>query len=147
VNLVAGTATGLTGGVSNFQNVVGSAFNDIVVGGSAGGMIEGRGGRDLLLAGPGPSTLQGGTGDDILIGGSTKLNADELAGLLADWSRLDIDYRTRTTDFVTYIDGHPGDFNANGQSDILNGEDGEDLFLASPQDSGDWINGEVVVQL
>ena len=52
VDLRAGTATGLRGGVANIRNVVGSAGNDILVG-NGGNVLRGGAGRDLLIAGAG----------------------------------------------------------------------------------------------
>src|SRR5262249_35873298 len=59
VNLLSHTASGLTGGIANIQNVVGTAFNDILVG-AGGGTLSGGAGRDILVAGASAATLYGG---------------------------------------------------------------------------------------
>ena len=78
VNLGTGVATG-TGGVQNFQSVIGSAGSDVIIGDGADNSLAGNGGNDLLAGGDGADTLssgsghdvvKGGDGDDILTGGS-----------------------------------------------------------------------------
>ena len=49
VHLPSGTASGLRGGVSNIQNVYGSAFDDILTG-RGGNILSGGAGRDILVA-------------------------------------------------------------------------------------------------
>src|SRR5262249_9738178 len=71
VNLALGTATGLAGGVSNVENVIGGPGNDIIVGNDQANVLQGGPGRDILIGRGGADTLIGGVGDDILIGDST----------------------------------------------------------------------------
>lgn len=64
INLATATAQA-TGGagsdtISNFENILGSAFNDTLTGNTAVNIIDGGAGND---------TIQGGTGNDTLIGG------------------------------------------------------------------------------
>jgi hypothetical protein len=104
VNLATGAATGVfggaPGGVSNIQNVIGSAGNDILVGNAQGNIliggaganaIMGGSGRSVLIGGTGPSTIVGGSGDDILIAGTTTFDANETAllSILQEWQRTD----------------------------------------------------------
>lgn len=70
MNIATATAQA-TGGagsdtVSNFENILGSAFNDTLTGNTAVNIIDGGAGND---------TIQGGTGNDTLIGG---LGTDKL---------------------------------------------------------------------
>jgi hypothetical protein len=112
VNLAAGTATGLAG-ISRIENVVGSRFNDTLIGDAANNVLIGLGGNDslqagsgraILIGGDGNSTLQGGSGqEDILIGGWTTydrqldssgavqhvVNYDALDALMAEWASSD----------------------------------------------------------
>ena len=63
VNLGAGTATG-TGGVANFQDVIGSAGNDTITGSGAVNVLGGGNGNDSLDGGEGIDQLEGGDGND-----------------------------------------------------------------------------------
>jgi Ca2+-binding RTX toxin-like protein len=71
VSALAGTAldgSGDTDTLSNIENVVGSMFNDALVGNVGNNNFEGREGADVLIGGWGNDTLSGGTGDDALLG-------------------------------------------------------------------------------
>ena len=70
VNLITGTATGADGSdtLTNFENLVGSAFNDTLVGSNTSNVLEGGGGIDTIAAFAGDDTLSGGSGSDSLYG-------------------------------------------------------------------------------
>ena len=68
VNLATGVATG-TGGVQNFQSVMGSAGSDVIIGDGADNSFAGDGGNDVLAGGAGDDVLTGGSGLDLLLGG------------------------------------------------------------------------------
>jgi hypothetical protein len=125
VDLSAGTATDIAGGIANIQNVTGGAGNDtltgdagdnllvggagndvlnggaggndILVGGAGNDVLTGGPGRSLLLGGGGADTLNGGGDDDLLIAGPTSYdsNTTALLDLLSEWKRSDADYATR----------------------------------------------------
>jgi hypothetical protein len=136
VNLATHAATGLRGGIDRIRNVIGSAYNDILVNGSnPNGIITGGAGRDILIAGDVAATLYGGDGEDLLIGGTTNYdkNAAALSAIKAEWSRTDIDYDTRVADLVNGS-GVPA-LNAttvhrNGGANQMSGGLGRDLFFA-----------------
>jgi hypothetical protein len=138
VNLLTGEATGYNGGISRIQNVIGSAFNDVLVG-NGGNVLDGGPGDDLLIAGATASTLRGGDGADILIGGRTAFDRDlgTLDAVLADWIN----------------DGTFNLLNAqvtgNGGGNTLLGQAGIDLFYVGKKDTNktDVQPGEVVVQV
>jgi hypothetical protein len=109
VNLATGSATSVTGGVSNIQNVIGSAGNDtltgnslgnILIGGAGTNVLTGGSGRNLLIGGKGTSTIVGGAADDILIAGTTTFdnNTSALMSILQEWQRTDKDYGQRIAD-------------------------------------------------
>ena len=86
VDLLAGTATNISGGIANISDVFGGSNNDILQGNAAdnflfgnGGndYIDGRGGNDVLTGGAGNDKLIGGDGRDLLFGG---LGTDNLNG-------------------------------------------------------------------
>jgi hypothetical protein len=109
VNLATGSATGVVGGVSNIQDVIGSAGNDtltgnslgnILIGGAGTNVLTGGSGRNLLIGGKGTSTIVGGAADDILIAGTTTFdnNTNALMSILQEWQRTDKDYAQRIAD-------------------------------------------------
>lgn len=72
INLLTHAASGgdATGDVfKNFQNVSGSAFNDVLIGDNGANVLNGGAGDDHLDGGKGADTLDGGAGNDVLIGG------------------------------------------------------------------------------
>lgn len=72
VDIANNTASGgdATGDViSNFENVLGSDFNDVLSGTSGANELHGEGGNDTLNGRGGDDRLDGYTGNDTLIGG------------------------------------------------------------------------------
>ena len=69
VNLASGTATGifsgLTGALSGIENVMGSLFNDMLIGDILANWFNGNAGDDLLIGAGGDDILLGGSGNDI----------------------------------------------------------------------------------
>ena len=63
-----GDATGDT--LTNIENLIGSAHNDILVGNGQANALTGNGGNDLLWASSGDDLLTGGPGADRLVGGA-----------------------------------------------------------------------------
>ena len=63
--------------VSNFENVIGSAFADLLNGTIAANRLEGRNGNDTLGGSAGDDVVQGGAGADSITGGA---GADALTG-------------------------------------------------------------------
>ncbi len=55
--------------IDSFENVVGTEFNDHLIGGSDDNLLRGEEGNDYLEGLQGDDTLDGSNGDDILIGG------------------------------------------------------------------------------
>jgi hypothetical protein len=146
VDLQTGTATGLAGGVTHIQNVIGSFGNDILVG-DGGNSIDGLGGQDVLIAGPSASTLFG-TGADILIGGTTVDDRDlsALEAVLSTWSDPTADYATR----VARLRGGPlaaGNVLSNKQANTLKGGTGPNLFFATAADTTNRGPGETTFPL
>jgi hypothetical protein len=110
VNLATGKATGVTGSVSNIQdvfggnhgaNLTGNSQGNILIGGSGSDTITGGTDASLLIGGKGNDTVVGGSGGDILIGGSTIYdlthNEAALMSILAEW-QSGKSYFTRVND-------------------------------------------------
>ncbi len=72
VNLNTGAATGAGGTdtLSQFENVTGTGFADVITGNSSANTIIAGAGNDIIDAGGGNDLVYGGAGDDNLIGGS-----------------------------------------------------------------------------
>lgn len=66
VNLASGTATGGAGNdtLINFENLIGSAYNDTLTGDAGNNSLNGGSGDDLLTGGDGSDILIGGIGND-----------------------------------------------------------------------------------
>jgi len=94
VNLGAGTGPNGTV-LSNIEDVVGSAFNDILLGSEEDNLIKGGKGDDRIygldgddeiIGGAGNDTIHAGSGDDVVVGGggddniTGRLGADLLTG-------------------------------------------------------------------
>ncbi len=136
VDLEAGTASNIQGGISNIRDVFGGSAGDILkgdaqdnllVGNGGNDTIEGRGGnntliggsggdsltggdaRDLIFGGTGGDTMSGNAGEDILFSGTTtfETNRAALNALFAFWNRLDLDYATRLAQLRAGVAGVP----------------------------------------
>ncbi|MCK0171600.1 hypothetical protein MWU53_11070 [Aliiroseovarius sp. S1123] len=123
VDLVAGTGAGSMVGDQfiSIENLVGTEFDDLLVGNDADNRLVGRngadiltggGGDDRLLGGVGADQLNGGTGDDRIIGhnGRDTLNGGDGRDILRGGLGLD------------ELDGGAG-------NDGLYGGGGQDTFL------------------
>jgi Ca2+-binding RTX toxin-like protein len=148
VDLATGSATSVAGGVSNIQNVIGSAGDDILtgnalgnilIGGATTNVLSGGSGRSLLIGGKGASTMVGGAADDLLIAGSTVFDGDTsaLMSILKEWQRTDKTYAERNTDLK-----NGGGFN--GSARLIAGSTVHDNDGASTLTGGaglDWFFG------
>lgn len=71
-NLATNSANSADGGsdtITNFENVVGSQGDDLIIGDGAGNELAGEGGNDEIYAGAGDDVIDAGAGDDIAEGG------------------------------------------------------------------------------
>ena len=120
-------------------------------------LIGGQG-QDILIGGGGQATLQAGAGGDILIGGTTAYdnNTAALAAVLAEWSRIDIDYATRIAHLTGSLSGglngsnvlSSGTVHSNGLADNLYGGAGMDWYFAGVMDVFfNKTSGEVVTKI
>jgi Ca2+-binding RTX toxin-like protein len=81
VNLIAGTAAGEgADSLLAVENVIGSAFADILTGNAAGNVLDGRNGNDGLRGVGSHDVLLGGNGNDIALGGDGNDNLVGAAG-------------------------------------------------------------------
>lgn len=140
IDLTANTLTGgdATGDVitSGVDGIIGSAFNDTLVGydgifdggtttnyldgGAGNDFIDGRGGADTLLGGSGDDTILGGGGDDTIFYGSGN---DSVEG----------------GDGNDFIDD-AGGFDSTADASTVSGGDGNDTIFGSS--AGDVLRGD-----
>jgi Ca2+-binding RTX toxin-like protein len=81
-SLLAGTAAGEGADtLANVENLIGSAFNDVLTGNGVPNVIQGLGGNDGMRGLVLNDVLDGGVGNDIMLGG---LGNDLLAGRLGN---------------------------------------------------------------
>ena len=158
VDLPLGYATFISGGISGFQNVIGSNGNDILVGDGRNDYLVGGTGRNLLIAGAGAGDLVGNAGDDIVIGGSTQCDSDlaSLDAIMSEWTRTDVPYSARVRHIMDGggINGsallNASTVTGNGGGNILTGAGGLNLYFGSldnDQTDYDPNSGEVFVSV
>jgi hypothetical protein len=104
VDLRTGFATGLSGGISGIQNVIGgnggpAGTYNLLIGIGGNNLVGGTGRRNILVAGTGASHLFGGNEDDLLIAGTTDYDTE--AGL-ASWLKI-VAYWAGTDPFATRV--------------------------------------------
>lgn len=81
----------------DIDNLMGSAFNDVLTGNSKENLLQGLGGKDTLSGGEDKDTLDGGAGQDVLTGG---LGADVFVFSNLTHSQDTSTTLDRITDFV-----------------------------------------------
>lgn len=78
---------GNAGQARYFEDIIGGAGNDILIGNEAGNFLSGGAGRDILVGSGGRDYLNGGAGDDIVIGGNTSHSVAALQQIRLEWVR------------------------------------------------------------
>jgi Ca2+-binding RTX toxin-like protein len=142
VNLSTGSVT--VGGdsftVTNFDDVIGTDFNDIIIGDGQANILIGGLGNDSLSGGAGADTLNGGDGTDTLTGGN---GADLLIGGLG----ADIFTGGNGADQFAFTRAQSrsvGDINLSSTASVLDRVTdfnvAQDQFLLSPN-AGDYATG------
>lgn len=141
VDLGAGTGSGgdAAGDVlTAIENVTGSAFNDILVGGAGDNVLDGGDGNDILVSGAGADTLEGGDGID------TVTYKDSAAGITVDLLMGTASGGDAAGDMLTAIENVTGSgltdaLTGDGATNRLFGLDGDDVL--SGGDSRDVLTG------
>lgn len=147
VDLSSGTATNGYGGtdtISNFQNVIGSAYGDTITGDSNDNVLSGGAGNDILIGGGGNDVLVGGPGNDSMDGGTGTNTVDyshDPAGVTVDLSAGTATDGWGGSDTLTNIQNVIGSayddvITGNSSGNVLIGGDGNDTLTGG---SGDDI--------
>jgi Ca2+-binding RTX toxin-like protein len=148
--------------IQGFENVIGSEFNDTIVGGTEVNSLDGRGGNDLIKGGPGLDIIFGGAGNDLLLetsGPSSEPGGADLFG----GSGADLIDISASVDRSNLFGGSGNDTLIGNGASVLYGGSGADEFRiftsssSDPNASGDtiigtedadtlWINGIQVTE-
>ena len=139
----AGTDT-----ISNFENLMGSAYSDTLTGNTAVNLMEGGAGNDAISGGDGNDTLNGGDGNDTLTGG----NGTDTITYIGAVSAVTVNLATTTgqntggagTDTITTVENLIGSLyndilTGSTASNIITGGAGNDTI--SGGDGNDTLNG------
>jgi Ca2+-binding RTX toxin-like protein len=97
--------------ISNFENLRGSAYNDLLTGNGASNSIEGQGGNDRINGRGGDDKINGGAGNDILTGGTgsdtfnfhANAGTDRITGFKLHEDRIDLHVMGLTGSNLSYI--------------------------------------------
>ena len=135
VDLGAGTARGGGGDdtLINIENVLGSAYDDTLIGDSGSNVLRGIGGNDTLRGRGGDDVLEGGAGADTLDGGDGQDVADyraSTAGVTVDLTAGTGAYGEAEGDTLTDIEGVLG----SNQADVLTGNASDNLLSGNRGD-------------
>ena len=147
VNLASGSATGVTGGISSIENLIGSPVGNVIYGDDNDNILIGTSGNDTIYGKGGNDTLIGLGGNDILDGGTGidtvdyHLNTDGVTVTLTSTGGTAVSGSGGTDTLVSIenvigsafddvITGNAGDNRIEGGagSDTLNGGTGNDTY-------------------
>jgi|CXWL01.1.fsa_nt_gi Ca2+-binding RTX toxin-like protein len=153
VNLSTGTATGGAGNdtLINMENIIGSAFADILIGDANSNGLNGSEGNDILYGGDGNDILSGGKGDDYLDGGIGRDRVDYSGGTVGVIVNLSAGTATDGSGNDTLInieniigsanadtltgDTYSNDLYGSAGDDILSGGEGDDYLDGGTSES------------
>lgn len=100
VDLAAGTASGADGNdtLETVENILGSSFDDVLIGDSGVNTISGGLGNDVVRGDGGDDVLDGGAGHDVLFGGdgadifafTVAENGDRIRDFVSGTDRIDL---------------------------------------------------------
>ncbi|MDU8913534.1 Hint domain-containing protein, partial [Aestuariicoccus sp. MJ-SS9] len=133
--------------LSNFENVIGSDFNDSLVGDGTDNQINGGAGDDTLIGGAGADALEGGVGLDVVdySASASAVTVDLTSGTAsggdAQGDRLSGIEGVEGTDFDDALtgDASANTFDAGAGDDTVSGGLGGDTILGG--DNNDTIDG------
>jgi len=152
-NAVGGAASDMLLGNALANRLTGGSGHNILVGMEGSDILEAGSGRDILIGGLGADTLNGGAGEDILIAGRTTsdTNLANLNTLRAQWISSN-SYATRLTNLRNGV-GSPV-VSLKARTNVLNdmatvdrlfgGGDRNWFFRASDDVLGELISGESI---
>ncbi|MEB8385783.1 right-handed parallel beta-helix repeat-containing protein [Rhodobacteraceae bacterium KMM 6894] len=125
---------------SGISNLIGTAFNDTLIGRSDANEIEGGDGIDFISGGAGDDTLDGGGDNDIIIGGAGDDRVYDRSGD-DDVQLGDGDDYVRAGGGADYYDGGSG----TDYISYYSSSNGVDLDFAANTATGSWANNDTVI--
>lgn len=154
VDLLGGFSTGGAGNniVLNFENVIGSAFDDTITGSAGDNTLTGGAGDDTLFGGFGDDTFVGGAGADTIEGGADTFSFTFGGAVGGDV----VDYSASSEGVIVRLSGAGGGVSAGGDAegdviigvervigsdftDSLIGSGGQEVFVGGA--GADFISG------
>lgn len=147
VNLAAGTASGADGNdtLISIEWVIGSRFDDELVGSDGHDLLDGQQGNDTLLGGAGHDFFRGGAGDDLIEGGegfdrvshfgNPAATTGVTVSLLLQGAPQDTGHGWDTLIGIEALSGSPFD-------DVLIGDHGANWLVNSGNSGNDTLSGE-----
>jgi acrosin len=145
VNLSLNSATGVGGGVSNVENVIGGSGDDVLTGDGNANVLVGRGGndrlignagRDILIGGNGGDYMDGGDGEDIVVGGAST-HENNITNLETDRSDWVANANPASAQMAAFLATVSND----GAVDRLRGGNQNDWFISSAGDILEDVTG------
>lgn len=129
-DVLSGITTFLIGNMESVENIIGTAFSDLLVGDGADNRFTGMGGSDRFFGGQGADSVFGGEGSDQAFGG---FGNDSLVGGLTD------------ADLGDTLDGGDGNdtvFGGAGADSVLGQIGNDQLFGGTGNDTMDGGEGD-----
>ncbi|MFM8750271.1 beta strand repeat-containing protein, partial [Rhabdaerophilum sp.] len=127
--------------LTSIENIVGSAFADVLTGDSSNNNLQGGAGNDVLDGGAGSDNLQGGAGDDIYYIDNPSDIIVESAGQGSDEVRTTAATYTLSANLERLIFAGSGNFTGTGnaEANIITGGIGDDVLTGGA--GADVLNG------
>ena len=117
--------------LSSIENIIGTAYDDVINGDAGNNELQGNGGDDTLNGGTGTDTLEGGAGNDTLI---ANLDGDTLDGGAGADDVADFSAASSVTVNLTNTDTTVGSDTLRNIENII-GTAGDDTFSGNSQNN------------
>lgn len=123
--------------VDDFENVIGTAFDDLILGNNEINVLEGGAGNDAIHSFAGADTLDGGAGIDTALftaGGGVTVDLDDAGNATSSFGDTLISFEN-----INGSNTGDDDLSGNAIDNILNGQGGNDTLTG--EGGNDTLNG------